>query len=429
MAFFSFITVIISKFAQPLMYLFGKHISKLESLDILRLIENKIRENTTLEYKRELNLDEGKDKGRQEFLFDVSAMYNTDGGCIIYGIEEARDNRNKNTGYPAKLHPLEIDNIDALSLKIRDIVRSGTQPAIANVEVAALSVEGSTVIIIGISKGFGLPVMVTYNDLNKFYRRNTSGKYAVDVFELNQLFQHSQSLIEAAERSKIERVERVMAGEIYLALDIRNALFVNIVPAGRPQDNLVDLERLSLEAVKEAVLPVRINFEYNKIANGTGTAFNYDGFLCYRTSGTEEKIFAYTQFFRNGGIEFFSNEYFVDRANNNISEDYLFGTQMIWAIIQCIHNTRIVWTHLELNPPFLAFISLRVPPTSLSGVANRFQGKLSRYRFDLPYIYFAQFPTTNGEIYDQIKRHLDIIWQTAGQPTAPSNSQFFNTRN
>lgn len=68
------------------MFLLGKSVEQLEIQDILRLVENQIPETKTLDYKKELKLQQGQDK--KEFLYDVTSMYNTDGGCLIYGIEE-----------------------------------------------------------------------------------------------------------------------------------------------------------------------------------------------------------------------------------------------------------------------------------------------------------------------------------------------------
>jgi hypothetical protein len=75
------------------MYLSGKFIHELIDEDIIRLLDNSIRESKTLEYKRKFSIDEDKDKSRQEFIFDLTAMYNTAGGCIVYGIKDKKDER------------------------------------------------------------------------------------------------------------------------------------------------------------------------------------------------------------------------------------------------------------------------------------------------------------------------------------------------
>ena len=68
------------------MYLLGKRVDNLTEQDILRLKTDEIEENKFIEYKRDLEFKPADKK--KEFLFDITAMYNTEGGCIIFGVEE-----------------------------------------------------------------------------------------------------------------------------------------------------------------------------------------------------------------------------------------------------------------------------------------------------------------------------------------------------
>lgn len=61
------------------MYILGIRADKLVESDIKRLISNQIQENKSLDYKKELHIS--KDNDKKEFLYDISAMYNTDGGA------------------------------------------------------------------------------------------------------------------------------------------------------------------------------------------------------------------------------------------------------------------------------------------------------------------------------------------------------------
>jgi len=162
------------------MYLFGIRVDKLQEKDISRLLENQIQESKTLDYKKEINLQ--KDKDKKEFLFDVSAMYNTDGGCIIFGIEEEKDESGQNTGKPLKIVDLEVENFDKLFQQIEDIIKNSTDPSITHISLKEIQLEEGKVLIIGIPKGLGLPSMVTYKSSNKFYKRRNTGKFLVDTY-------------------------------------------------------------------------------------------------------------------------------------------------------------------------------------------------------------------------------------------------------
>ena len=76
------------------MRLRGKHISEIEEEDIVSLIENKVEESLTIEYKQKLP-DLKNDKEKIKFLSLISSFANKSGGIIIYGMEEVKDNGKK----------------------------------------------------------------------------------------------------------------------------------------------------------------------------------------------------------------------------------------------------------------------------------------------------------------------------------------------
>jgi predicted HTH transcriptional regulator len=64
--------------------IFYADFTQIDMADIQRLITNAVPESRTLEYKQTLKI--GSDGDKKEFLADVSAFANTDGGDIIYGL-------------------------------------------------------------------------------------------------------------------------------------------------------------------------------------------------------------------------------------------------------------------------------------------------------------------------------------------------------
>src|ERR1039457_4735867 len=67
-------------------------------------LDEKIEEGLSLEYKAANALDKADDTKRKEISKDVSAMANSAGGIIIYGISEFRDEKWKHL--PEKLSPI-----------------------------------------------------------------------------------------------------------------------------------------------------------------------------------------------------------------------------------------------------------------------------------------------------------------------------------
>ncbi len=83
--------------------LFNKPLTEIDENDLHVLIDDKVAERKTIEYKRDLPRNSYKD--RKEFLADVSSFANTVGGYLIYGIDAKQ-------GIPVDLCGVEIASVD-----------------------------------------------------------------------------------------------------------------------------------------------------------------------------------------------------------------------------------------------------------------------------------------------------------------------------
>ena len=93
--------------------------------DFQSLIDNKIEEGKTIEYKEALNINSDGDK--KEFLFDVSSFANASGGDLIFGISEKQT-----TGLPENIVGIDCENIDTIILQMEGLIRDGLSPRIIN---------------------------------------------------------------------------------------------------------------------------------------------------------------------------------------------------------------------------------------------------------------------------------------------------------
>ena len=69
------------------MNLQGKSLELVGWNDLVLLVEGQVRESPVLDYKGALPAS--TDAGKKELMADVSAMANSSGGVILYGIPEA----------------------------------------------------------------------------------------------------------------------------------------------------------------------------------------------------------------------------------------------------------------------------------------------------------------------------------------------------
>jgi len=134
--------------------------------DIRNLIDAKIEESLTLEYKEKLD--------NREVAKDISAFANTDGGAIIYGVI-AKDRR-----------PVTISWIPDAGVeeKIHNVIMTAIHPEIKGVGVNRLanpSNDSEAVFVIRIPKSPEAPHMAADN---RYYGRRGSVSAPMDNFEV-----------------------------------------------------------------------------------------------------------------------------------------------------------------------------------------------------------------------------------------------------
>lgn len=108
--------------------------------DLQYLIENRIEENFELEYKESRALGR-QDRKILEIAKDVSAMANSAGGILIYGIAE-------DGHFPESITP--IDNNDYSKEWLENIITSNISPKIADLQIITIAVDNGFVYVVKI---------------------------------------------------------------------------------------------------------------------------------------------------------------------------------------------------------------------------------------------------------------------------------------
>lgn len=386
--------------------IFGKNYNLIDFQDIERLVDNKISESTTLDYKREINIDKGDE--RKDFLFDIASFANSDGGVIIFGIAESKDNKGQNTGLPEEITGLNIDNFDKLVQKIEDLLNSSIEPIIPNITIKPLSKENKKILLIGIPKPMGLPRMVTYNDSNKFYKRKNTGKYLLDIFELNQLFMNSYELLKQIEDFRHERVNNVLNLNFLPDIEPKNSTFVHITPLSFYTFNQLSLIDDSLiNKIKTSLRPIN--------ANGWDGRYNFEGYLVFERNIADRKTEAYTQIFRNGIIEFYTHAFHVDNDKQKLFYLGWFEIQ----VIDCINAALDIYRSCNVQPPFvvqLSIFDLFQRLVDIRGAYNINYLPFMTKNLLIPNVVINDYDT---DVSRELKTTFDILWQSAGYKQSP----------
>jgi len=271
-----------------------KAFNDITKADIDFLIENKIAEFKTLEYKEKL--PGPTDKNKKEFLADIASFANASGGDIVYGIKAAKDANNKKTGAPEKIVPLQGETIDEAKLRIENIIRTGISPRIT-VHVKEITGYGNDnngfIILVRIPQSFASPHMVTSKS-SPFFCRTSAGKYPLDVQEIRSAFLATDSQAERIRSFIQNRLAKIMADETPMKLSAPHRLVLHVLPL----NSFLNHKRLDLSNnynLRSNFMPIDVS--------GWDHRYNLDGFLTHRSCRKTKLCESYCQLFFDGSIE------------------------------------------------------------------------------------------------------------------------------
>lgn len=150
------------------MRVLGIPIPRVDAATIDRLVAENIHEDADVEFKRELPAS--TDRGRLEFIKDVTSFANTRGGAIICGVP-ATD------GVATAVLGLGASNMDAEILRLEQILATGAQPQVVGMVMKRVPHSNGPILVVGIPNSLSSPHMVSAQHSGQFWARNNAGKY------------------------------------------------------------------------------------------------------------------------------------------------------------------------------------------------------------------------------------------------------------
>lgn len=158
--------------------------------DIQDLIKNQIEESLNLDYKAADSLSKSVEGKKREIAKDVSAMANSDGGVIIYGVREYSDPDKKHL--PEKLDP--INRVDFPKEWLEQIINTNIFPRISNIVIEPITIRSSSSDVVYVVT---IPKSDTAHQASdkRYYKRFNFESTAMYDYEIRDILNRAQAPI------------------------------------------------------------------------------------------------------------------------------------------------------------------------------------------------------------------------------------------
>lgn len=266
--------------------LFDIALNRLDETTLQSLL-NTVPEGRQIEYKRDLPKNDYEDV--KEFLKDVSAMANTIGGDIVYGVKEGK-NSNGDT-VAESLEGVASVDADKVKLRLDNIIRANIKPTLIGYDIHAIPLSnGQTVFVLRVHRSWKAPHVVEYQKHWRFYYRSSAGSHPMDVTELRHAMTFADTMKQGLEEFRLDRLGKIASDR---ALSQTAKIVIHIQPFDSVRDDYqVDLKKALLHE-KNLVL-----LRWDSVSPETRR--NFDGLLI---TGERNLGTGYIQLFRTGAIE------------------------------------------------------------------------------------------------------------------------------
>jgi hypothetical protein len=368
-------------------------LSEIEESHLAGLVSGKVPEGKTIEYKSDL--PGGSDTDKKEFLKDVSAFANTDGGDIIYGVTTADGQLLGFTGIGDDAVP------DEIILRLENLARDGIAPRLPRLEMRAVEGFGVTMLVVRVHKSWSAPHRVVFGGHGHFYGRNSAGAFQMDVGQLRNAFALSESVTERMRGFIATRRRAILDGDPVMRLGRGCAQVLHIVPVSAfAGESRIDIAP-NLESLKDFHPLGRDGYQNSRI--------NLEGIVTFANLA-DGRTNAYTQVWRSGVVEAVAVFPMRDEPPPAIhaptyEKRVRLGAKRYLAKLQ----------QLNVPPPFILFVSfLNANGYSfLTGLGEWGEAptKADRNVLEVPEVILMDF----GASLDQVLRPVfDTVWNAFG---------------
>lgn len=398
-----------------------------QAADVLRYVETGKSEDTTLDFKRELY--DGSDSGRKDFVKDVTAFANSQGGHILIGVAEEE-------GAATSITPVSGVDIDNEILRLENLCHDCIEPRIVGIDIYSVAVDGGHVLVIKVPKSWAAPHRAQSRKSKTFYQRHSRSISEMDVSQLREAFIGSSSAIDKAAslsqqwRSELSRrvnreISRASPGSLVEETESHSRqedpnerdgiVVLHIIPIG----SLADRQQFSVEQLEGHSTVFR-----PMMAMGISSRINLQGVRFFHNANGRE---LFTQIHRNGALEAVAEGLVYQQDGGR----ELLGSRIASELKRLLPGYFRGLKQLGVTPPFFIKLSLlRVVNSTLATSGNPYWShgtpSYGDNILEVPEVLLLDYP--DDECRGLGKDLLDPVWNAYGLPKCTAFDEDGNWR-
>ncbi len=363
--------------------------------DLRRLIANAVPESLHLDYKRELKLDDKDSK--KEFLRDLTALANSEGGEIVYGIDEDRDAEGKPLGTPKSIDGFAIANRDEFILSIEHIFKDGIDERLPSYQITTVPVSGDNyVLIIRMPQSFRAPHMVTLGGERRYFLRSNTGKQDMSTSQLRDSVLRSAGTLD-----RVDQFVRSRAAK-WKAQNVKGAFWMMHVLPLVPQPSALDVTQP--DVIKK--------LQHIRGPNGGNSGHCIDGFRDWFRNKDGE--YSHSIVFRDGRVEFL-DQYALGAVRDG--QSYFRVGLFDSALSKALSSALTLYSDGMLQLPFCISVSLHgIAGYQIPGEQRRFYHGIESIAEDEVVVEPTVFHVIPTDVMAALHPALDFIWNAFGYP-------------
>jgi hypothetical protein len=283
-------------------------------------------------------------------------------------------------------------------------------PRIA-VDIRAISIEETNkkILIIRTKASLEKPHRVIFKGHDKFYRRNSNGKYPMDVDELKVAFLESSSLIERIRNFRKLRVYDIKAGETpYPLLSHSSCIIIHILPLSAFNTSYIINSDTLLE-IKEGKHSDSFSPFY---PSGWTHRINLEGVVLY-SQMNDNIVRTYTQLYRSGIVEAVESSIlsYGGKAESKTMPMYFIEDKTM----EYVGNTLSFLTKFDFQSPFYVFLSLiGIKDFAVSKPKDRYFLEIEPISVEDLLLPEVIIESINDNIQHKFRPIFDMIWNASG---------------